>query len=336
VTGNTNALFTSTADFLDGPKLSAINSTSWDWWYFDVVSPDLKNSITIVFYTALSTGVYVLIPSSVVTVVGIYPQINGNTSFFNLDASEAIITTINQGASGVFNGTGSSFTGSPDLSEYTISINSPENGVVGSVSLKSIAPAHYPCGPAVANQNMQCGPNIGWANAIPDAIGKVNFTLNGAKFALEGVGYHDKNWSPQPFTENVGSWYWGHARIGPYSLVWFDFLDPNGTESVSLYLAEKNRIIASSCGLRSIKVRPWGGDDTYPPTTGNGLPAGFGIKVDLGRGQSASFNVTISEVGLAFPPTYAKFIGGVEAVVDGKSYKNGTALFEQFKLVAKY
>jgi hypothetical protein len=336
VIGNTNALFTSTADFLDGPKLSAINSTSWDWWYFDVVSPDLKNSITIVFYTALSTGVYVLVPSSVVTVVGIYPQINGNTSFFNLDASEAIITTINQGASGVFNGTGSSFTASPDLSEYTISINSPENGVVGSVSLKSIAPAHYPCGSAVANQNMECGPNIGWANAVPDAIGNVDFTLNGVKFAFEGVGYHDKNWSPQPFTENVGSWYWGHARIGPYSLVWFDFLDPNGTESVSLYLAKNNRIIASSCELGSITVRPWGGDDTYPPTTGNGLPAGFGIEVDLGCGKRATFNVTISEVGLAFPSTYAKFIGGVEAVVDGKSYKDGTALFEQFKLVAKW
>ncbi len=258
---------------------------------------------------------------------------NGNATIIDLHATKATITTNGQGASGVFDGTGASWTGSPDLSEYTIHINSPENDIVGSICLRSIAPAHYPCGPAVAGQNLQCGPNIGWANGIPDAIGTVDLTLYGTKFAFEGVGYHDKNWSLQPFAENVASWYWGHARIGRYSLVWFDFLSVNGTEYVSLYLSKANRIIVSSCTPGSIKVRPWGGDDTYPPKVESGLPAGFGIEANLGRGKSASFNVTIGMVGLDAAPVYNKWIGSVEGVVEGVHYEDGTALLEQFKVV---
>jgi hypothetical protein len=55
-----------------------------------------------------------------------------------------------------------------------------------------IAPAHYPCGPAVAGQNMEVGPHIGWANAIPDAASTVELTINGTKLAFAGTGYHDK------------------------------------------------------------------------------------------------------------------------------------------------
>jgi hypothetical protein len=41
---------------LDSPKITPINSTSWDWRYFDVVSEDAQSSLVVVFYTAPETA----------------------------------------------------------------------------------------------------------------------------------------------------------------------------------------------------------------------------------------------------------------------------------------
>jgi hypothetical protein len=132
----------STNSDLDGPQLSAVNSSSYEWWYFDAVSQDLKSAITIVFYTTLASGFGFIPPISNVTVVGIdflFP--NGTTNSVELTATEAVITTIDQGSSADYKGTGAEWHGAPDLSCYEVTINSPENGVVGTFELKSIAPA---------------------------------------------------------------------------------------------------------------------------------------------------------------------------------------------------
>ena len=36
------------------------------------------------------------------------------------------------------------------------------------------------------------GPNIGWSNAIPDAVGEVNFSIDGSTLIFSGAAYHDK------------------------------------------------------------------------------------------------------------------------------------------------
>lgn len=102
------------------------------------------------------------------------------------------MTTVDEGSQGEFKGTGASWNGTPDLSQYIVKIDSPANGIVGTFKLKSNAPAHYPCGPAQAGQNMKVGPNIGWSNALPDAIASVDFDIDGSHLAFQGVGYHDK------------------------------------------------------------------------------------------------------------------------------------------------
>lgn len=140
--GNVVANTISTNSNLDGPQLSAVNSSSYEWWYFDAVSQDLKSAITIAFYTALASGFGFIPPISNVTVVGIdvlFP--NGTASSIELTATEAVITTIDQGSSAVYKDTGAKWHGAPDLSCYEVKINSPENGVVGTFELKSIAPA---------------------------------------------------------------------------------------------------------------------------------------------------------------------------------------------------
>lgn len=58
-----------------------------------------------------------------------------------------------------------------------------------------IAPAHYPDAPYIPGRNVSeyLSPVVGWANAIPDAIATIDFTLAGVgDLQFTGAGYHDK------------------------------------------------------------------------------------------------------------------------------------------------
>jgi hypothetical protein len=191
--GPSIAQFISSEYGFDGPQMSSIDITAFDWWYFDAVSPDLNTSVVIVFYTALATAFPFLDVGTDVTVVGMQTSWpNGTTGKYSFKATEAIITTNQKGASGDWVGSGASFTGASDLSSYLVSINSSSTGIYGDFLLESVAPAHYPCGPATAGSNLEVGPNIGWSNAMPDAVGTVNFNILGSSLNFTGVAYHDK------------------------------------------------------------------------------------------------------------------------------------------------
>jgi hypothetical protein len=51
---------------------------------------------------------------------------------------------------------------------------------------------------------MEILPQVGWANAIPDAIADVDLTLDGTPIKFTGVGYHDST-SPSPLIIHLGS-----------------------------------------------------------------------------------------------------------------------------------
>lgn len=125
-----------------------------------------------------------------------YSLPNGTSGTKLLYASEVIITTEDNASCGQYVGTGASWSGTPD--QYKITINAPEHGISGTFLLRNPAPAHYPCGPAIAKQNMMVAPEIGWSNIIPDAEGIVNFTILDSKLEFEGIAYHDKV-LPLPF-----------------------------------------------------------------------------------------------------------------------------------------
>jgi hypothetical protein len=38
---------------------------------------------------------------------------------------------------------------------------------------------------------MSIMPNVGWSNAIPDAVSEVHLIVNGTEVNFSGVGYHD-------------------------------------------------------------------------------------------------------------------------------------------------
>ncbi|KAJ7042170.1 hypothetical protein C8F04DRAFT_1030619 [Mycena alexandri] len=332
------ALFTSAAADLDGAKIRPVNATAYDWWYFDVVStdPDSLASVVVVFYTATPGGFPFLPPSDSVTVAQIFVSFpNGTTFNATANADDATVITDNNVSSGEWVGSGLSWNHTGF--NYAVVVDAPDIGVQGTISFNPIAPAHYPCGPAEAGQNMQVGPGIGWSNAIPDAVSSIELTVGGTLLSFTGAGYHDKNWSNQPFTSNVGSWYWGHGRLGPYSFVWFDYLALDGTEFVSGYAAKYGTIISASCESGSISVRPTGKNAIFPPVLSTGNPSGYHITFNLEQAGTLEMDVSVLGILVDSAP-YTRFVGNISGVIvpagnsTPRNVLQGTALYEQFKL----
>ncbi len=91
----------------------------------------------------------------------------------------------------------------------------------------------------------------------------------------------------------------------------------------------------SSCEAGSIKVRPSGANDTYPPTTSTGGPSGFTIEIDLGSEGTMDVQVTIEVVSLAAgEPLYTEWVGTLTGSVNGGEHLTGVASLEMFNLAA--
>lgn len=176
-------------------------------------------------------------------------------------------------------------------------------------------------------------PGIGWANAIPDAKATVHFEVGGKKLAFSGVGYHDKNWGSVPFFSVVSSWYWGHANLGPYSVVWFDALAYADKEYFSAYVAKNSRILTSSCGKKAVTARPWGGEDRYPPPHNSKSPKGYEVVFADVEGKEFRVNVTTADVTIPYRSVYDRYIGTAKGGFAGETKKwTGVAEYEQFKV----
>ncbi|KIW17327.1 hypothetical protein PV08_04519 [Exophiala spinifera] len=315
---------------LDGPKLTPWpNATSYDWWYFDVVSTSNNASFVSTFF--LNRGAFRGVNETAPNVVDAsvtFP--NGTavdtTTFVDLNEN-VTVTTLGNGSSGDWTGTGANWNGSPDLKSYTINYNS--SAIKGSIVLTSVSPAHYPCNKAEPFSDELLCPNVGWANSIPDSNAVVDLTVNGERLAFTGYGYHDKNWGDINFAEAIKSWYWGHGRLGPYSIVWFDALGTDGTEYVSSWVTDDGTIIAGNCTSGSLRVRPFGTNATYPPDPTSPLPDGYSISYDLGAKGTLDVNFT-RELHFFSTPTYNRFLGNLEGGITGEQNFTGQALCEQF------
>ncbi|KAK7008216.1 hypothetical protein R3P38DRAFT_3591328 [Favolaschia claudopus] len=346
---NSSAQFTSGPSGLDAPKVHPINASAFDLWYFDVVSTDPSSlaSVVIIFTSeSPASGPPVLDPTQDSILIArlwvTFP--NGTSWTTQAFADSATVVAQENVSSGQWHGTGFSWKGKarPD-SGYRIDIDAPDVGVKGYITFAQVAPAHLPCGPISTGQTMQVGPHIGWANAVPDASSTVDLEIDGEKLVFKGLGYHDKNWGDQLFS-HVASWYWGHARVGPYSIVWFDFLDITGEEFVSAYVAKNGRILTASCDLNSLSVRPTGADggSAYPPVISTPNPSGYHILLDVGEENGRmEFDVDVVQDIIQPNPTYGRFIGNVSGRISVPGGKKGAwytkdlrgvALFDQFKL----
>lgn len=141
--------------------------------------------------------------------------------------------------------------------------------------------------------------------------------------------------------DSVQSWYWGHGRLGPYSIVWFSYLalnDPTNTTYVSSYVARDGQILASSCDASALTVRPIGSPGTtgaqYPPRVGD-VPDGFHLEFDLGGSNGwLHVNASAEQVVAGDGQYYIRWTGSLTGEVQTGPLPTGVAVFEQFTLVA--
>ena len=190
VSGNVPVVTTAEQSF-DGPMVDGVNATSFEWWYFDTVTQDGTQEITITFYR---TQLLSDLPEINTVEIGIvWP--NGTTGKYPLAADSSSVITNYYGASGVWNGAGAIFNGTSTLSDYTVAL---DNSVIkGSLSIYSIAPGHYADGlpPGNPDASPLAFPGIYWTNAIPSGIANGKFTVMGETLQFENaIGYHDHNW----------------------------------------------------------------------------------------------------------------------------------------------
>lgn len=133
--GNTSAVYSSDPYGPDAIKLTRPNETVNAWWYFDVVSENLKGLIDIFFYL---TPAFTNFTSAVsVSLSTHFP--NGTAFNVEMSADSDVVITEDNGSSGNFLGTGFEWTGAPDTSSYVVKIDSPTLGVNGNIHFAAMS-----------------------------------------------------------------------------------------------------------------------------------------------------------------------------------------------------
>lgn len=333
VTGDVPVITTADASF-DGPKVGAINSSSFDWWYFDAVSQDGSIAVTIIF---LRTIIFGNSPSASSVQFSIR---NKNIKIDEgLAANTSTVNTDGFGANGIWSGVGT-FNSTPDLSEYTVYLNT--GSIEGSLSINSIAPAHYPDGnPPGANANIAVSPGLYWTNAIPAGIANCKFTVNGQVISFQnGIGYHDHNWGGLILPMLIETWYWGHATVGPYSFVWFDIISTiTGTRFSSTFLVRNGEIIVASQNTPFASsddftlVFPLGNGTDYPPTGNSNLPSAFLIDIVDDSNRWSFFAKAVDVTSNGFGGFYTRWIGTVSGGEIGGDLYCGSGVWEWMRFI---
>jgi hypothetical protein len=177
-------------------------------------------------------------------------------------------------------------------------------------------------------------PNVFWANAVPDADVTTDLTIHGSPLTIaDGVGYYEETWGDAPLLDSVYTWYWGHGRVGPYSITWFDAVDPAMTEHVSGYVAKEGQVLGISCAPRALSVRPWGANSEYPPVASTGLMQGLYARYQLDDGSILGVNITTGTVVFYSAGFSARMLGTLEGGIEGLNETfRGVALYELLKL----
>jgi hypothetical protein len=331
---------TSPTDPFEVPKLSAINETAWEYWYFDAVSSDGKSGVAIIFFKDPSLSILGLGNLR----VGLDAVWSNGTQFSTmLFVNESTVTTCGDDTQGIWNqtdqGTVFSFQTSKNLQQVEIAVAGPQ--VSGTFSLKSHNPARYPAGELYPSStaSVALGPLIYWNEAIPAGTVDTSLTLGGVPFSFTGTGGHDRNYSPFIWDFIAQKWYWLRIVTGPYTAVywvWTSAID--GNTYTSAFLTENGvEIFTTTSGA----VSPEGKYATMSLLHGAGVHGTFGddstgIAVDfVDHDCDKKWHFELQHQNIAFEPpagsnnNYTRFVNTASGCEVGEEIWNGVANSEQ-------
>jgi len=336
----------------DGQYLqpNASNSAVEWWWAQAIGTPVDANpppAFQLLFYEGYPFQVGPRdpsLPEFYIVINGFFP--NGTQFALTIPASSATVTASGQTVAGVW-GDVASFKGSPDISTWTATFTAPAYGLEGIFRLTSNAPHHFGCNSttdpyftsAVAGQTLSDAETVlyeelGWATSIPGGRATVDMVIDGSPLKINGFGYHDANWSPQPINALVSTWQFGSAQAGPYDLSYISVTPVNSTKILNTgFLSRNGVILQNQCSLQGTKsndhsiVTPYGVQ--HDTVAGVDVPAGYIIGYILENGEKFSFNLT-AEANAQNPDVnvYHRWVGTVTGGEVGGTQYSGLTVFE--------
>ncbi|KAH8706310.1 hypothetical protein BGZ61DRAFT_531516 [Ilyonectria robusta] len=318
----------------DGPKSSLINSTNFEWWYFDAASRSGDQGVAVWFMNSNPARFGLDLPTSNWFIFHARFA-DGEGMDLVVPAESAVINTFGEGSTGLWEGTGSGWAGATDLSKFTISFDMPDKGITGVVDVTSTAQPRSAIRLAKDSEAdlMNIG-GMGWAIGAPSGKAIAHVTVGDKKVSFtDGRGYHDHNWgSSLPAWLN---WYAISAEVGPF--VWTAIEAYKGEEGgyfKNSWLSLNGNIILASFDEDSLFVRPWGNGAEYPPKGFDPQPLGVTISFDAGIHGKYEFNLTShgNSPGLPIGKGLAKWFGSIEGGKVGGDNYHGVGMFEWLDL----
>jgi hypothetical protein len=264
---------TSPNDPFESPRLSRLNSTAWEQWYFDSVSNTGTAGLTICFsrdpsYEFFGKG-NLRIEIDIVW--------DNGTTFSQVDfASESVVEALESTTRGTWNGPGIdySFEINNNLEHVKVTIDTPN--VKGAFTIASKTPPQYADGSIYPSENasMSSTTFLHWVEAIPVGLFEVDLMIGEAPFTFTGIGGHDRIWAAFNWITMVQGWHMIRAAIGPYSLTYWEPKEQkSGLIRPSAFLAKNGQRVFSAQTDRISQTESYA---TFSKLEGGHLHGGLG------------------------------------------------------------
>ena len=125
---------------LDGPKIHPLNSTAFDWWYWDAVAPDFSVGVVAIAFTTTPAGLWDYMPDtgSATWIGAWFTWANGTEKSYIFPADEFTVKTVQDGSSATLKGVDAGWSGRPDNSKYVVQFDEKKAGIKGTFTLNSV------------------------------------------------------------------------------------------------------------------------------------------------------------------------------------------------------
>jgi hypothetical protein len=138
-----------------------------------------------------------------------------------------------------------------NLTDYQIHFEN-EN-VVADITLNSTVPSwRSHCGSIVFGEHEEH--HFSWFPSVPEGEVSADMIIQGKTKHYEGFGYHDHNWGNVSMLKLMNHWYWGRAKIGPYTVIssWITSEKAYGYKEFDAFMLGKDNEIV--CDTKNGKI----------------------------------------------------------------------------------
>ena len=239
---------TSPRDSFERSKMSAMNDTAWEHWYFEAFSEAGDLLVT----SFARDPSYKLFGQGITRMELRFAWANGSSFAMVETIEKTMVQDCCGEVFGSWTGAGKActFRISADLKTAAIEFRTPE--VEGTVELKSFGPSRYPNGDPwpSTTASTQLIPYLHFTESIIAARAKVDLKVHGSQLKFHGSGGHNHIWAAFDWFTAVQGWRLSRGVVGPYAFSLFHPISKvdAGVEYQSAILLKDGKSVFSASG----------------------------------------------------------------------------------------